>query len=239
MRKQLVILSIGMLLSLSGKAQFSLEEFSLDGDVMYWYDSILGVENTLLLNGELYAFTRKSPNSHAFYEGQAWQAVDILYFGQSFERVPALYNLEDDQIIIKNPLDITSPLMLVKSEVAGFDFGEKHFVRIDEEVGFRSGDFYLMAYEGEQVSLLFKLYKKLTIKNGVFTYEMSYDPFVKFQNDYKLVTRFSGIKGMFPQLKKELKRLKKNIGMSSRLDRENQVANLSQLIKYCDQKLKK
>lgn len=220
------------------KAQYALENFSLDSTAQSWYDDHVGLANTALLNGEQFTFTRKSPNSHLFYESNTWLNMDIVYFGQSFSGIQAMYDLETDQLVVYNPLDPASPMILLKEQVSAFDIGNAHFERI-EQVGFRTNEFYQVLYRGQQLALMYKVYKRLKITSGIFTYELSYDPLLKVNDEYRSFVRFGAIKRYFPEHKKELKRFKKGIALRGRLDRKDRQQKLSKLVAYCDQLMSK
>ncbi|MEQ8552573.1 MAG: hypothetical protein RIC53_07960 [Cyclobacteriaceae bacterium] len=216
-------------------AQYKLGEFTLEGDLYTWYDSAVALENTVLLRGELFTFTRKSPKSHAFYKVKSWRPIDLVYFGQEFHDVPALYDLEEDRLIIKNPLDITAPIELIKNQVSFFDIGGEHFEYISNKVGYRTKEYYHIIYRGDQLDLLYKIEKKLVINSGVLVYEENYAPLLKVGGTYEEIIRFSELKKLFPAYKKELKLFKKSIGLSGRLDTREKQKLFGRLVEYCDQ----
>lgn len=216
-------------------AQYLLGEFSLSKDMEPWYDDQVGLENTLLINGKKFVFTRKSPNSHAFYKQQSWVKMNIKYFGHTFQAIDALYNLEDDLLIIKNPKDEVTPIQLSTDQVTSFDIEDAHFELIEDQVGYKASGFYQILYRGNHVQLISRISKSLEIVSGRLTYVTNYYPYLKNgDGDYKLVTRFTGVKRMFPTHKQELRRFKKNIGLRGRLDDGEKFVGFVRLMEYCD-----
>ncbi len=216
-------------------AQYLLGDFSLSRGMESWYDEQVGLENTLLLNGKKFDFTRKSSNSHAFYKDQSWVKMDITYFGHTFEAIDALYNLEDDLLIIKNPNDDVTPIQLTTGQVTSFDMGDAYFEMIEHQVGYRTSGFYQILFRGEQVELISRISKSLQIVSGRLSYVTNYYPYIKSgDGDYKLITRFGNLKRMFPSHKQKLRKFKKNIGLKGRLDNGEKFDGFVRLMEYCD-----
>lgn len=214
-------------------AQYSLSGFSLSDDPVSWYDNQVGTENTLLLNGEKVEFTRKSPVSHAYYLEMIWIDMEITYSGQLFRKVPALYNLEEDFLIVKKPNSIATPFKLTRDLVSSFKTGEDHFIFINDTINHRPEGYYKLLYESENMRLLGKVFKQLNIVSGVLTYTQDQEYFLEVANSYHRVVRFGDLKKLFPAYKRELKVRKKELSLKGRYT-EGKEARLVQLVKFCD-----
>jgi hypothetical protein len=215
-------------------AQYSIESFSLKGDMKSWYDGQIGLENSVLMNGERIKMTRKSPVSHAYFNQDSWLLMDIEYCGQTFREVSALFNLEEDFVIIKSINGGNYPIKLTSAQVASFRVGQDHFVWVSEPIGFRAEGFYKLLYGGDDLSLICKVYKKLEIVSGIPTYVLNKEYFLKKEGEYQRIRSFALLKKYFPASKKEINVAKKEFGIKGRFENPNNEYKLGQLMEFCD-----
>lgn len=217
-------------------AQYAIDSVSLRDGVTRWYDQQVGLTNTILQHGELATLTRKSPNSHAYYESSTWRSAIINYRSQTFTDIPSIYNIEEDILVIQNNLGRSSaslPLVLQKELVSFFKIENSHFEYVNETVGQHQKGFYKIAYRGKVIVLLCKVFKMLDVRDGIVSYMQSHHYFVKKDNQYFRIKNLSGLISLFPDHKKEIRQYRKNLSIP-KLDNPSYEDRLVQLIAYCD-----
>lgn len=232
-------LSLTIVLSLIAKstlAQYPIADDLLKGNVTAWYDQQIGLQHTLLQHGELATLTRKSPNSHAYYGNSAWVDMDIIYRNQTFYNVPALYDIEEDALIIVNNLGPSFnpyPIKLQKEHVGRFELGDDTFVYIDEQVSWYAKGFFKAVYEGEEILLLSKVFKRLDLKHKVLTYRENNHYFLKRDGQFYRLKRLSGLLKLYPEHKKEIRQYKRELALG-KIDKPANEDKLSRLIEFCE-----
>lgn len=231
------ILSLLWALSISNAfAQYQIDSLSLQGDITGWYDRQLGLQYTVLQHGELATIARKSPNSHAFYKKGTWINTDITYANQTFRNVPALYDIENDKLIIANNLSgpfKPVPLELRKELVEQFEMGGNRFVYVDDAVSWHQKGFFKAVYEGDSIELLSKIFKRLELKYGRLTYQESQQYFLKKDGRYHRLRKFSGLLRLFPAYRREIRQYKKALSLR-RINNPANEQKLALLISYCE-----
>lgn len=232
-----LVLSITLsLLYMYGLAQHAIDSVLLHNGVTKWYDQQVGLTNTVLQHGELATLTRKSPNSHAYYENSTWRLAIINYRSQTFSDIPSIYNIEEDILVIQNNLGRSSaslPLVLQKELVSFFEIENSHFEYVNETVGQHKKGFYKIAYQGKVIVLLCKVFKMLDVRDGIVSYMQSHHYFVKKDNQYFRIKNLSGLISLFPDHKKEIRQYRKKL-IIPKLDNPSYEDELVQLIAYCD-----
>ncbi len=222
-------------------AQYALDSlFSMD-NAEEWYDQQVGLQNTVLQHGELELQSRKSRTSHAYFEAETWRDIRISYCHQTFENIPALYNIEEDVLIVKNnlgPSFATFPIKLRKELVSCFEIGSARFEYIDEPVGWHEKGFFKVSYRGDSLLLLDKVFKRIQVHEGSLRYTQDHHYFLKKEGHYHRLKRLSTLIKLFPEHKKEIRQYKRRLSLR-KLDNPANEEKLARLIRYCDSLSKK
>lgn len=217
-------------------AQYSIDSISLEGDITKWYDQQLGLQHTVLQHGELASISRKSPNSHAYFEQSSWVSTNITYCDQTFSDIPALYDIENDKLIITNNLGTSFaafPLELRKDLVDRFEMEGARFIYVNEAVSWHQKGFFKAVYEGESIDLLSKVFKRLEFKYGILTYKQTEHYFLRKEGQYHRLKRLSGLLKLFPEHKRDIRQYRKELSLR-RIDDPANEGKLALLIKYCE-----
>lgn len=225
-----------LLTSKGAFAQYPITDDLLKSNVTAWYDQQIGLQHTLLQHGELAVLTRKSPNSHAYYGKSVWVDMHITYRNMTFYNVPTLYDIEEDALIIVNnlgPSFSAYPIKLQKEHVERFEIGDDTFVYIDEQVSWHAKGFFKAIYEGEEVALLSKVFKRLDLKYKVLTYKENNHYFLRKDGQYYRLKRLSGLLKLYPDHKKEIRQYKRELALG-KIDKPANEAKLSRLIEFCE-----
>lgn len=234
--KYILSMLLGVLATSTVCAQYQIDSLSLKGDLTGWYDQQVGLHQTVLQHGELATIVRKSPNSHAYFQQSTWIKTSITYSNQTFRNVPALYDIENDKLIISNNLKApftAVPLELRKELVERFEMGDNHFVYVDEPVSWHQKGFFKAVYEGDSIDLLSKVFKRLELKYSRLTYKEAQQYFLKKGGRYYRLRRLSGLLKLFPEHKREIRQYKKELSLR-RIDNPANEGKLALLVGYCD-----
>ncbi|MFY0602093.1 MAG: hypothetical protein JXR03_20630 [Cyclobacteriaceae bacterium] len=214
MKNLLLKLSIGIIMLISGCAaqaqeRVSTADLDVEGDVQTWYDNQVGKKNTVLQTGGLHKTERKASVSHPYFKVISWVDGNLKYRNQEFSQVPLIYDINKDILITKNTLDIrftSEPLELIKNHVSSFTLSGAVFEFFDEDIGGLGEGFFEVMYRGENLELLAKRIKIVTINgSGSSVYEEAPRYFIRINGEIRKVQRRSNIIREFPEHKKEIR----------------------------------
>ncbi|NAY90815.1 hypothetical protein GTQ34_02695 [Muricauda sp. JGD-17] len=151
------ILCFGCFLMTFGQQQAYVEYYNA-------YDERVGIENTGLYQGEVYAEKYRTINEQTqFFRTLDFQKGNVCYDGQCYYGLDLKYDLYEDQVLMKL---ISSAgggtLRLFKEYVDSFELGGLKFVKLTEEVapGLNAYGFYAKAMESPTFILYTKYNKK-------------------------------------------------------------------------------
>lgn len=218
------------------QSNISTENLDLEGDVLAWYDSQVGLQNTPLQIGNLNNAERKARRSHQYLESPTWVKGNINYRGQRFENIDLLYDIYADKLITKNNGNLryaSQPIELIKSQVSAFTIYDQLFEYIEEPVELFEKGFFEIMYRGENMEVLVKRLKVVEIESdGVNAYSRYDKYFLRMDGEiHPLRNRFSVLK-RFPNHKKEIRAYLRKQGFPSfRLGSDHQLKSLAA---YCD-----
>ncbi len=99
-----------------------------------WFDNQVHRYNTGLFNGIEYIELYRTINElHKFFESSEFLIGSLVYDGQFYDQVPLKYDLDSDELLFNVGYNYRYPtLILVKSKVASFSFGEHHFIQVNQ-----------------------------------------------------------------------------------------------------------
>ena len=105
------------------QGQYKIGNLDLDEKLNVWYDSIVGLEHTSLIDGSFYPFRTKALKTHEYFVQDKWDLGTLIYKGQVFE-INMLYNVFQDLLIIQNTTNVQTmvePLKLSQNLVSRFE----------------------------------------------------------------------------------------------------------------------
>lgn len=124
-----------------------------------WFDAVVGVENTGLLNGIEYIEQHVSVNDRQKFLGSVlFTRGSVVYNGQPFYDVEMKYNVYDDVLLLRGIGN--KPLQLHKSRVREFSINGLHFLNIREDSTAAVNGFHEVILDTDTLTLLKKHTKK-------------------------------------------------------------------------------
>jgi len=227
-----ILFTSGILFS---QPTYSLKNLDGNQNVTEWYDDQIEIENLKFITGTFEKPSRLYSDSSPYFN-ETLQYVDseLCYRGQVFTNVQAVYDIYIDVLFIKHPnLKYNNqPIKLNQSDIEWFKLDENLFRPFEGASGF-----YEVLFEGDSVSILKKVSKKLeNIERDLF-YRKVERYFFRIEKEFIPIKSYSAYYKQFPAYKKEIK----NYIKSNRLKRFTIKSDveLSELTSYCDQLLNK
>ncbi|KYG76687.1 hypothetical protein AWN68_06580 [Roseivirga echinicomitans] len=219
-----------MLIQLEGYGQqYSLKDFNLEGDINTWYSMRFDSVNIKPMTGALPSLVSQRPRVNAFFMENTldWMEASIMYDNQLYSSVRMKYNIEQQVAYISHPLTYQT-VSLDQKLVNWFRTPAGVFKPKNEATGY-----YLIIFEGEQLSFVKESAKKLDIKDREFEYTRTDEFYLLTDNERVRVKNKGSYLKQFPSHKKEIKkfmRLKESREIK-RIGKENFLIHLA---KYCD-----
>ena len=183
----------------------------------YWFDEIIGLNNTGLYKGieyrEEYRFFTNE--YHKFFLENKFYLGNILYDGEYYYNVEMKYDLYEDNVLVKilgesKYLFIT----LITELIENFSIKNHNFIKItDNKKGLENG-FFELIYKSKKITCLKKNVKKSfkVYEENNLSYKFlkkNYYTIIKNETSYEISSKSSIIK-VFPKKKKTVNSFFKN-----------------------------
>ena len=201
-----------------------------------WYDSLIGIENSGLINGKRHQLHAMGRETHPFFGSKKPFSGTIFYRGQLYQNVPLLYDIYQDILIYyyrgKNQVPVM--IELEARDVEYFVISEHKFERIKDQKWMNEaiGQGYIeVLFEGDMVSLMAKRQKLdyATKSSREFSDETWY--YVRFLNRISPVSNQKQLGSLLPNYRSEISRYAKQNGLKIRSGKEN---DFILLVEFCD-----
>ncbi|MCF2495169.1 MULTISPECIES: hypothetical protein [Dyadobacter] len=183
-----------------------------------------------LYNGRQYYVYDNRSEEHQFFEFRKWHNGVIMYDGQRFDSIPMLYDIFKDELIIKH---FNGDHILLQSEkVDYFKVDNHNFVRyeagkdINEQM--RTG-FYDVLYEGKSRTIVRRVkqrQEKIVDKMVIALYPQKNNFFIRKGDRYYGVSSKKSALNLFPEYKRELRKVLKDQRIKFRKNRETAIVTI-------------
>ncbi len=221
----------------SVNAQYELGSLDLEGNFYEWYDQQIGLEKTAILNGTYKPTVRKSTNSHTFFRNDQWQLATIRYKEQTFTGLRALYDIEEDFLVIQHPTNFSFhgfPIRLFPEQVEWFELDGEMFRNYPNGILLEPGGFFNELMVGEQISVLVKRKKNpvTSTNSSMVQLEEDHTYYLRVGSEYFRLTMFrSSFLKHFRQQKAEIRKFIRANGLQVKAGKE---PDLIMVAKFCD-----
>tara|TARA_R110001592_G_scaffold11468_1_gene56592 strand:+ start:1316 stop:2020 length:705 start_codon:yes stop_codon:yes gene_type:complete len=209
--------------------QYSLKEFNLEGDINTWYSSRFDSVNIKPMIGSLPSLASQRPKVNAFFTENTldWMKASIMYDNQLYNSVRIKYDIEQQIAYISHPLNLQT-ISLNQQLVNWFRTPAGVFKPKNGETGY-----YLIIFEGEQVSLVKDSSKHLVIEDREFEYARTDELYLFTDNQKVHIKNARSYVKQFPSHKKEIKKFMRS-KESREMKRIGKESFLIHIAKYCD-----
>lgn len=183
-----------------------------------------------LYNGRQYYVYDARMEEHQFFEQRRWLKGMVLYDGQQFDSIPMLYDIFHDELVIRHFNGDHVLLQTVK--VDSFVVDNHHFARLeagkDINPQMRTG-FYDIIYSGKSRTLVrrTKSRQEKIVDKTVIAYYPEKNFFYVFKDGrYNSVHTKKSMLALFPERKRELRRVLRENKIKFRKNRELAIAKM-------------
>ncbi|MEQ8573299.1 MAG: hypothetical protein RIB63_04520, partial [Fulvivirga sp.] len=132
-----------------------------------WFDNQAGTETAPIYNGVTYPLRMIARNGHQFFNDNKWLEGNVCFEGQWYFDILLLYDIIDNQIVVKFQNNAISPDM---SRIDYFTLGENSFLKVKNN---NSEEFFQLLFKGNNVDLMAKHKKTLKLNSGGYEIEKS------------------------------------------------------------------
>lgn len=183
-----------------------------------------------LYNGRQYYVYDNRSEEHQFFEFRKWHNGVLMYDGQRFDSIPMLYDIFKDELIIKH---FNGDHLLLQSEkIDYFNVDNHSFERLeagkDINEQMRTG-FYDVLYNGKSRTIV-RRYKtrqeKIVDKMVVALYPQKNNFYIKKGDHYHSVGSKKATLNLFPEYKRELRKVLKDEKIKFRKNREVAIVRM-------------
>jgi hypothetical protein len=183
-----------------------------------------------LYNGRQYYLYDAREEEFQFYNQRKWHNGVVMYDGQRFDSIPMLYDIFKDELVIKHFMG--DHLLLQSEKVSYFILDQHHFARLEagKEIDpqMRTG-FYDIVYNGKSRMIVrrTKSRQEKIIEKRVTALYLAKNFYYVFKDD-----RFHGVQSkkavynLFPEHKKELRKVLRDEKIRFRKNRELAIARM-------------
>jgi hypothetical protein len=131
-----------------------------------WFDSIIGSENSGIVNGREYQISFKGFQTHPFFEKEATTA-SAEYNEKTFKNISILYDIFSDELVLLHKhSNGLAYIQLDKEKLAGFEAYQRRFKKINNT-------FYELLFERENFSFVARRMKVKKVTGSTVDYERS------------------------------------------------------------------
>ncbi|HSI68904.1 MAG TPA: hypothetical protein VK941_01630 [Gillisia sp.] len=180
-------------------------------ELLKWFDSQIGIENTRLLNGTAYVDSHRTINNKNKLYGGATGTGSVLYDGQWFPDLQMRYNIFDDVLVVQLESGMgLNIIQLVKEKVSRFTLNAKNFINIEKS---KSPDdiagFHQIVWEDKSFTLLKKHALKIIEKRDRQVSYYEFEPIegyyaFTFENQTFLLGSRNDLIKVFPELREHI-----------------------------------
>jgi len=183
-----------------------------------------------LYNGRQYYVYDNRSEEHQFFEFRKWHNGVLMYDGQRFDSIPMLYDIFKDEVVIKH---FNGDHILLQSEKIDYFFVDNHtFERLeagkDINEQMRTG-FYDVLYDGKTRTIVRRVksrQEKIVDKMVIALYPQKNSFFVRKDDRYHSVSSKKSAFNLFPEYKKELRKVLKDQKIKFRKNREVAIVTI-------------
>jgi hypothetical protein len=152
-----------------------------------WFDNIIGVENSGVINGPEYKVKLQGARTNPFFG--TGEASGIATYNNNTYAIPLIYDIYTDELVVKHMSTSGRAwfIQLEKSLVTEFVLPGHTFRNFGGERGFHE-----VIYDGDNLQVLAKRTKRYEVKKGIFNYVQADRLFIKMGEMWKTFAGTSG-----------------------------------------------
>lgn len=176
-----------------------------------WFDKLVGETNMGIYEGEVYHNNFLIQNQdHQFFLSDNLQKGSVFYYGQWYFDLALLYDVYNDQVIVKNKSLVAQPEMILdKGHLESFSINTHQFIKVSSEKTKKENGFFEVIFESIQFKLLKKHRKKLYVKTDEqwvsHKFKDAFGYFFIINDDIYKFKKLSELSAVLPTYRKSIK----------------------------------
>ncbi len=204
-----------------------------------WFDEIVTLENTNLINGPEYFISFQGGATHPFFGLMESSSNELWFDQQYYGNVHLLYDTYTDILVLrqrdKNGLFVM--IELEQDKIKGFTINQHHFIKLTNPKQFRGrtdNGYYDMLFEGNHI--------KLVAKRNKSQYKNDTNMRIEYQLDdhYYLIKNsqwipIAGLRNILTALEENKNEIKAYIKTHKIRTRKIKESDLKLVVGFCDQ----
>jgi hypothetical protein len=183
-----------------------------------------------LYNGRQYYVYDSRSEEHQFFLDRKWKKGSVLYDGQLFDSIPMLYDIFKDELVIKHFNG--DDLLLQSEKTDSFILNGHRFERLEagKEINdqMRTG-FYDILYNGKTRTLVRRSKQRqetIREKRIIALFPQKNLFYIRKDESFHAVHSKKSVFGLFPEHKKELRKVLKDQKIKFKKNRELAIARI-------------
>lgn len=198
-----------------------------------WFDQIIGVENSGLIQGPEYIIEYAGINTHPFFQSKSEQPGNIHYFNNFYQNVLMAYEIHKDILLLKKTDASGYPvyIRLYPEEVVFFELGGHRFERIVPKGKEIKIGFYDILYQGQNIRLLAKRIKKDFFESIRLEFKSEDKLYLEKDEQYFALRSKAIFFEKYPNHKAQIKKYIRENKLKINLSHEEDIVKLCQ---FCD-----
>jgi hypothetical protein len=206
----LILPVVGLLSSESGHAQGIPQAAPLSYDQKeVWFDKIVGIENSGLLNGHEYSIAFPGATSHPFFGSRELTNERVIFHSQQYMNVPMLYDIYTDVLVLRHrdSRGLFSLIELDKRHVKSFTLYGHQFRRMSNRASAEphlADGFFDVLFDGKAMKLVAKYRKSSYANNGLRDYAEDVRYFFVLNDEWSEVRNNNSMMKLMPSDKKRI-----------------------------------
>jgi hypothetical protein len=224
-----------LLISNFGKAQYSIDSFSLKDTSSAWLDRRIDLSNTEIYTASEPKVENYSWNSTPFLKIEDGREGTLMYRGEKFKGVRMLYDLYGQQLLAELLInnEYYKIVLLNQKQIEWFKVGSYHFKRYSEDTENRPPGFYAVVFEGLHIDIIIKKEKRKRIERGDFVFIEDDKVLIKLGDQYNQINNRRSLYNLMKPYKDKIRTYLKNRNIK-RFDKAS-LEELYNLGSFCDQ----
>ncbi|MEO7989782.1 MAG: hypothetical protein ABI663_09590 [Chryseolinea sp.] len=172
-----------------------------------WFDKIVTLKNTNLINGPEYFIPFQATTTHPFFGSRELTNEELAYDHQRYVNVPILYDIFGDILILRlqDKNGLFAMVQINEDKVESFSLYHHHFRKLTNPKESETGSgYYDVLYEGKNIMLVAKRGKSKYILNDRVEFQLEEKFYFIRNNEW---SRLSGTGSCYKLMKANKSRI--------------------------------
>lgn len=220
-----------LLLGLSSSLSIvNAQDSEVNKEIYRFFDRMIGSTNLDIFKGVGYTDLYRTINDrNQFLDSSNFVSGNVRYDGEHYFDIQLNYDVYNDRLLVQHSALANTPIVMVATEkVSNFHISDRYFEHLNKKLptGVKEG-FFELVVERDGLQLYKKHTKKIFKRTDeqilYYEFKEGYFYLLKYQDVYYRFKKVKELGSIFPQKKRELKKLAKQHIALKKIDSDNYV----------------